>query len=113
MRNGYRLNSGNKDTKYVQVLNILLYAMIFKDSGINKSNVHKIMKWSTNNGNRSAMWAELSRIGYTKYNPKSRAWDITRKGMNYLCDNNLLICYNHICEVLPNVEYFKQIVENQ
>lgn len=103
MSNGYRLNSGNKDTKYVQVLNILMYR---RDKGVSRKDVHIVMGWNPASGNRSAMWAELHRIGYTRYNAKSRTLRITDSGINYLKSNNLFIDYTNMCEVLQRPDYF-------
>lgn len=111
LRNGYRFNSGNKSTKYVQVLNILLYANVFSvKKSIKKSDVHRMMGWRPDHGNHSAMWAELNRIGYAQYRTTDQSWVITRSGIDYLLDNKLAIDYNEIRDILYNVDHFKKVL---
>lgn len=109
MRNGYSLSRGTTSTKYVQVLNILNHGNIFGNTFLNKKDVHRMMGWREAHGNRSAMWAELSRVGYAQYSAKTKAWKITEEGINYLRDNCLLMCYNDICEAIPNADCFKRV----
>lgn len=106
MLNNYRLNKGKKNTKYVQALNVILYGNLLAGKGVARKDVHIVMGWNTASGNRSAMWAELHRIGYTKYDTKSKTLYITDKGISYLLNNDLLINYSSIYEVLQQPNYF-------
>lgn len=107
MLNNYRLNKGKKSTKYVQALNVILYGNLFAGKGVARKDVHIAMGWNPASGNRSAMWAELHRIGYTRYDAKSKTLHITDKGISYLRNNDLLINYKSMCEVLQRPNYFK------
>lgn len=67
------------------------------------------MGWPECDGNHSSMWAELNRVGYAEYCSKDRAWHITDKGIDFLRDNELLMCYDELCTAVKDRSSIKQL----